>query len=602
VQNVPLKKAGLGSWIDDLAQGRLVYSMVKDLPETEANFLLPFGTLSIAVAPVIVDGEWWASILFEECRRERQWAANELEAFQIAASIFGAAEAQSRTSKKLARRQLAMGLLQDIVTTSLQAPNMKEMAITVSNRLAELIGADGCYLTLWDAANQRTIPFAAAGDQNLTYTNLEIIPGELTFTRSVLTVEHTLIIEDIDNTIYAAENITKEFPSKSILALPLIAMDKKLGAVLVSFEQLHHFDQEEIEVCEQAASLIALALEKFQAMDAAQRRANTSETLRKAALAVVEQLELEQAVSHILEQLNQVVPYDSASIQLVEGNELVIIGGHGWSDMKEVVGIRFPIPGDNPNSEVIKSGKSLLLAEPWQIYKSFKQPPHDHIRSWLGVPLIAQDKIIGLLAIDSSEPNDFNEEDTKIASEFAGQVAVALENARVFQEAQNQAITDALTGIYNRRGLMELGQAEFVRAQLANRQFSAIMLDIDHFKKINDTYGHSAGDQVLGEFARRCKSCIREIDYLGRYGGEELIILLPETGMNASQVVAERLRLAITNTPVRLEDAQEITISASLGVACRDESTPSLETLIARADQALYMAKHNGRNRVAFSH
>ena len=215
--------------------------------------------------------------------------------------------------------------------------------------------------------------------------------------------------------------------------------------------------------------------------------------------------------------------------------------------------------------------------------------------------MIVQEKIIGLLAIDSSEASDFNEEDVNTALEFANQVAVVLENVRVFQEAQTQALTDPLTGISNRRGLMEQGEMEFTRSQVSNRPFSAIMLDLDHFKRVNDTYGHAAGDVVLCEFAKRCKACIREIDFAGRYGGEEIVILLPDTNIKASMMVAERLRNAIASVPVRLEDGKEINISASLGMACKDENTTTLDMLIARADQAMYIAKHNGRNRVAVS-
>jgi diguanylate cyclase (GGDEF)-like protein len=214
--------------------------------------------------------------------------------------------------------------------------------------------------------------------------------------------------------------------------------------------------------------------------------------------------------------------------------------------------------------------------------------------------LIVQEKVIGLLAIDSSNPNDFSEREIEIASEFAKQVASTLENARILQETQTRAVTDVLTGVFNRRGLMELGEVEFTRALALNRPFSAIMLDLDHFKIINDTHGHAAGDVCLHEFAKRCKSCIREIDYIGRYGGEELIILLPDAHMKASMNIAERLRIAISKSPI-LVDNKRINITASLGVACKDENTNSLEMLIARADQAMYIAKHNGRNRVAVS-
>jgi diguanylate cyclase (GGDEF)-like protein len=127
-----------------------------------------------------------------------------------------------------------------------------------------------------------------------------------------------------------------------------------------------------------------------------------------------------------------------------------------------------------------------------------------------------------------------------------------------------------------------------------------MMLDLDHFKRINDEHGHLIGDQVLQEFASRCKNSVREADLVGRYGGEELIILLPETDRPTSMQVAERLRATIAARPIAVFN-KDIGVTVSIGVAAEDENTHDLETLIARADQALYIAKHKGRNRVAMS-
>lgn len=600
-QDVAMSKAGLSRWVTAMTKGDSIHGLYKNLPEEEKNLMQTLESQSFAAVPVLTDHEWWGFIMFEECCEEREWTGMELDAFRAAANILGAAEVRARTEQKLIQRQRALSLLQEIVAVSLQARDVREMAETVANRLGNLIDADGCFVTLWDEINHRTIPFAAYGPQKEIYATIKVDPEEKTFTRSALELGRTLVIEDTEDTPYASRNITQNFPSKSALVLPLTTLTKKLGAVLIAFNTYHQFEAEEIQISEQASALIALALEKFQIMEEAQKRADTSETLRKAGMVITEKLEMKEAVEHILEQLQQVVPYDSASVQLLENEELIIIGGHGWKNKNDVIGLRFPAHGDNPNRVVLETGKPYYLPETWKVFESFKNPPHNHIRSWLGVPLIVQDKIIGLLAIDSSETNDFTEGDMKTASEFANQVAITLENARLYQETQTQAITDPLTNLYNRRGLFELGRVEFVRSDRMDRQFSAIMLDLDHFKKINDTYGHSTGDQVLREFANRCKSCIREIDLIGRYGGEEIIILLPDTGIKASLIVAERLRTAIAGRPIQLDEGKELHISASLGVACKDENTTSMDMLIARADQALYIAKHNGRNRVSVS-
>ena len=215
----------------------------------------------------------------------------------------------------------------------------------------------------------------------------------------------------------------------------------------------------------------------------------------------------------------------------------------------------------------------------------------------LRLPLIFEENLLGILWIWGK---GLTRADLPIMSIFAKQIGISLERARLFQEVQSLALTDPLTGLQNRRSLFELGRVEFARAQRMERPFCCIMLDLDHFKQINDAYGHLIGDHVLQEFAKRCRDSVREIDLVGRYGGEELIVLLPETDMPTSLQVAERLRYSIACAPIQVFD-REISVTASIGVAARDENSTDLETLIARADQAMYIAKHKGRNRIAMS-
>jgi diguanylate cyclase (GGDEF)-like protein len=215
----------------------------------------------------------------------------------------------------------------------------------------------------------------------------------------------------------------------------------------------------------------------------------------------------------------------------------------------------------------------------------------------LRLPLVFEEKLLGMLWVWGKA---IVEADLPIMSIFAKQIAISLERARLFQEVQSLALTDPLTGLHNRRGLFELGRIEFFRAQRMNRPFCCMMLDLDHFKLINDNYGHPTGDQVLQEFAARCQSFIREIDLIGRYGGEELVIFLPETDSETAMQVAERVRASVEGTPMKVS-GEVLHVTVSIGVSRKDENTLLLETLIARADQAMYIAKHKGRNNVAIS-
>jgi diguanylate cyclase (GGDEF)-like protein len=215
----------------------------------------------------------------------------------------------------------------------------------------------------------------------------------------------------------------------------------------------------------------------------------------------------------------------------------------------------------------------------------------------LRLPLMFEEQLLGILWISGK---GIVRSDLPILSIFAKQIGISLERARLFQEVQSLAFTDPLTGLQNRRSLFELGRIEFSRAQRMERPFCCMMLDLDHFKKVNDSYGHQIGDQVLQEFAKRCLNTVRDVDLVGRYGGEEFIILLPETDRDTAVRIAERLRTSLAEKPMKISDV-EVSISTSIGVAGKDENTLQLETLIARADQALFIAKHKGRNRVAIS-
>jgi len=172
-----------------------------------------------------------------------------------------------------------------------------------------------------------------------------------------------------------------------------------------------------------------------------------------------------------------------------------------------------------------------------------------------------------------------------------------IELERLNAEVQRLAITDSLTGLYNRRGFFELSQREVERAKRFGRPFSVIMLDIDHFKSINDTYGHEAGDQVLEKVTARLRDKLRTVDIVGRYGGEEFSILLPESEPAGALEAGERLRRCIADELI--ETSQGILkVTISLGLTTLTDNSKTLEELLKFADQALYQAKEAGRNRV----
>jgi diguanylate cyclase (GGDEF)-like protein len=165
------------------------------------------------------------------------------------------------------------------------------------------------------------------------------------------------------------------------------------------------------------------------------------------------------------------------------------------------------------------------------------------------------------------------------------------------QELLQLASTDLLTGLANRRAIMQQAMVEIRRANRYQKDLAVLMLDIDHFKQINDQHGHAAGDKVLAEFADLCRQSIRDTDLAGRYGGEEFFILLPEIDLKTAILSAERIRMTVAGHAFTLRDNTVLNITCSLGIAMYLPDRDDLDKLLLRADQALYQAKHQGRNR-----
>jgi diguanylate cyclase (GGDEF)-like protein len=218
-------------------------------------------------------------------------------------------------------------------------------------------------------------------------------------------------------------------------------------------------------------------------------------------------------------------------------------------------------------------------------------------RAMIIAPLHIDEQVLGALSLSSSHPAAFSETNLRLLVSFAATTTAALQNAILHAEVKRLAVLDPLTGLYNRRAFFDLGQREVERFLRFNHPLSAVMIDLDNFKEVNDTFGHAAGDQILRSLAGRVRETIRETDVFGRYGGDEFILLLPDTDLEAAMHIAGRIHASFTDNPW-VTDHGVVPVAASLGVARAGKQHRLLENLLADADQALYRAKMAGRSRV----
>lgn len=220
------------------------------------------------------------------------------------------------------------------------------------------------------------------------------------------------------------------------------------------------------------------------------------------------------------------------------------------------------------------------------------------VKSFACFPMWVNLELIGFVGFESVKSEClWDLENTAMLQQFANIISNAIERSRLLKILEDRAIRDELTGVYNRRGFLQIANTELIRALRYNHPIGMILLDMDHLKIINDTYGHSVGDSALQDIAQCCLQNIREIDILGRWGGDEFVILLPESDQDTTIHVATRLQQTICNRVIDL-DGKKIKYSISAGVAMASKNGFTFDELFRNADAALYLAKEAGRNRI----
>ncbi len=222
------------------------------------------------------------------------------------------------------------------------------------------------------------------------------------------------------------------------------------------------------------------------------------------------------------------------------------------------------------------------------------------------LPLVRHGSLIGSLHFGSVDPKRYTEDQgTAFLERLAAVVAVSIDSALSHDRLKRIGLTDALTGVHNRRYFERRCAIDAEQARRHGQELSAMFIDIDHFKRVNDTHGHQAGDDVLRNVANAIQEGLRAGDTFARYGGEEFVVLCPHTDSRAAETVAERIRSSLEQRTFRLQSGREIRVTISIGIATmptdNDETEKAVRVMLSLADQALYQAKNDGRNRVVVS-
>ncbi len=332
-----------------------------------------------------------------------------------------------------------------------------------------------------------------------------------------------------------------------------------------------------------------------------------------------EGLLLEDVLTQVYENFFHLIPYDRIGFALLEKGKTVVRAHWARSEAAEIalpIGYTAALAGSSLE-EVVKSRRPRILGD---LVAYLEENPRsdstrkivaEGMRSSLTCPLLIKGQPVGFLFFSSTQAHAYREEHQDLFLQIADQLALTLERSRLYEELlrltedlqkaqqalEREASRDSLTDLWNRRAILALLKREMARSEREGRPIAAVMVDVDHFKKINDRIGHLAGDEVLLEVTRRVASTLRSSDVLGRIGGEEFLIILYPGEEKTAVEVMERARRACASRPVSIE-AGDFEVTVSLGAAVADVvNDVDLATLLKTADDALYRAKNNGRNR-----
>ena len=391
------------------------------------------------------------------------------------------------------------------------------------------------------------------------------------------------------------ESEKKEIRSSEIeLFMPLISRDRLTGILVLDKKKSGRYSLEDLRLLEDVAGRVAVSMEKEYLREQLGEREAELSVINRSSAIMTSSLDIQAIYDSFIMELKKVVDVSWAAIVLIEEDHAYFLAlsseiGSAWQ-----VGERVPIKGTA--TEWVARHKEAVIEPALELASRFttgKYHFQQGVRSIAYLPLIVKGEVIGSAIMASRHPNAYSQRQVKLLEQLASQIAMPIENSRLYAEAEHRARIDELTGLLNRRSLNEMITSEIGRHSRYGGVFSLIILDLDSFKAFNDNYGHLAGDKLLKQIGSIIKGTIRNIDEAFRHGGDEFAVLLPQTGIDAAHQVAERVRKRV-EAKINVDD---VPVTASLGLASWPADGIDLEDIIAAADGALYNAKRGGGNR-----
>ena len=396
---------------------------------------------ALIMAPMFdLQGKPLGILAVADSRTERVFSADDVRVLTVFARQAGILIQNARlhrdTTGAVRRREILYRVSHKLTATA----SVAEIGQAVHEAVAQVMPVDMLVLARL-LPDGRTVRYEYIYDLERTLPSEDVDLGETRLATYVIRTGETVCIDDVSSPDAQAQvgNYFLAGPTanqkRAVLGVPLRLGERIIGMMSFQAYWPQSYSADDQELAELLSNLVATAIENTRLYAEAKQRIAESELLYEAGIAVSASLGQEAALERILDGLQQVVGYETASVQLLDGDALEIIGARGWPAEESVIGFRIPVPGENPNSVVIATRRAVRLSDVGEHYPIFRNTGNaQHIRSWLGVPLLVRERVIGMMAIDHTQPGRFTTEHERLARSFAAQVAVAIENARLYAE------------------------------------------------------------------------------------------------------------------------------------------------------------------------
>lgn len=384
----------------------------------------------------------------------------------------------------------------------------------------------------------------------------------------------------------------------TVLAVPVKEGSAVSGVLAIDSMRMHAFNDRDMEIMERYARVISSMMVRQRKSLYRDRAEKSTRLLHKITAQLTTTIRPDELISRVLESSQSIFPSSTVNFIVRKGDKFELFKDRSVNS-SDLLQMKPNFMVSNPFYSLISEEKKFLYF-PHVRAEDFSYLPFyvKNATSLLVLPLWYEHELLGLIVLSSSSFNAYRHEQIEVLRVYANQVAVAFQNAKLYKEIENMATTDGLTGLFNHRKFQEELDKELKRHERSGRPLCLALCDIDFFKKINDTYGHPAGDAVLKSIAGIIKETVRSTDIPARYGGEEFGIILIETPIKEAKTIAERIRKKVESHKFSYKGTI-IRATLSTGIATFIHTQKITKgKLIERADKALYHAKHNGRNQI----